>query len=104
MLLYCRQSFLQLLEGDAAALDATYGRIFSDGRHTNLRLLLAAEVSSPLFPDWSMGFEHVDDEQLAGELRGYTPQTKYPLLDPDLVTNAAVAQTLLKMYAQNRVA
>jgi hypothetical protein len=103
MLLYCSQSFLQVLEGDSRALDATYARILADTRHTNLRLLLDAEVLSPLFPDWTMGFEHVDDEDLAEELDGFTAALDYPLVNPDLITNAGVAQTLLTLYAKNRV-
>lgn len=103
MLLYSSQSFLQVLEGDPAALEETYRRIGADARHANLRLLMDAEVTAPLFPDWTMGFEHVDDEDLADELDGFTPATSYPLVNPDLVTNAGVAQTLLKLYAKNRV-
>jgi hypothetical protein len=103
MLIYCGQSFLQMLEGEADALEATYTRITADDRHMNLRLLMNAEVTARLFPDWSMGFEHVDDEELAEELPGYTAATRYPLLNPDLVTNAGVAQTLLNLYAKNRV-
>lgn len=37
------------------------------------------------------------------ELDGFTPATSYPLVNPDLVSNAGVAQTLLKLYAKNRV-
>ena len=103
MLLYSSQSFLQVLEGDEAALADTYSRIRVDKRHTNLRLLMEQEVSAPMFPDWTMGFEHVDDEELADELTGFTPATEYPLVNPDLVSNAGVAQTLLKLYAKNRV-
>ena len=103
MLLYSSQSFLQVLEGEPAALEETYRRIGADDRHVNLRLLMDAEVAAPLFPDWTMGFEHVDDEDLADELDGFTPATSYPLVNPDLVTNAGVAQTLLKLYAKNRV-
>ena len=103
MLLYCSQSFLQVLEGDAGALASTYARITADDRHMNLRMLLAADVAAPMFPDWSMGFEHVDDEELAEDLDGFTPATTYPLLNPDLITNAGVAETLLKLYAKNKV-
>jgi hypothetical protein len=103
MLLYSSQSFLQVLEGDAAALAATYAQILADERHVHLRLLLKAEVAAPLFPDWTMGFEHVDDEELARELTGFTPATEYPLVNPDLISNAGVAQTLLKLYARNKV-
>lgn len=103
MLLYCSQSFLQVLEGDAEALEATYAKIHADGRHQNLRLLMDANITTRLFPDWTMGFEHVDDEDLAGELEGFTPAMDYPLVNPDLITNAVVAQTLLTLYAKNRV-
>lgn len=104
MLLYCSQSFLQVLEGDAAALTDAYASILADSRHTNLRVLLDAEVPGPLFPDWTMGFEHVDDEELAEQLDGFTAAMHYPLVNPDLITNAVVAQTLLSLYAKNRVA
>lgn len=80
MLLYSSQSFLQVLEGPAAELEATYTRIRADDRHAALRLLMDAEVPAPLFPDWTMGFEHVDDEDLAEELDGFTPATDYPLV------------------------
>jgi len=103
MLLYCSQSFLQVLEGDPAALASTYERITVDDRHTKLRLLMNAVVSAPLFPDWTMGFEHIDDEELADDLDGFTPETEYPLVNPDLITNGGVAQTLLTLYAKNRV-
>jgi hypothetical protein len=103
MLLYCSQSFLQMLEGDQAALEETYSRIMADGRHASLRLLMDVDVSERLFPDWTMGFEHVDDEELAEDLAGFTPEIEYPLVNPDLVTNGGVAQTLLTLYAKNRV-
>ena len=103
MLLYCSQSFLQMLEGDEAALQATYARINADDRHQNLRLLMNTEITTRLFPDWTMGFEHLDDEDLADELDGYTPETVHPLVNPDLITNGGVAQTLLTLYGQNRV-
>ena len=103
MLLYSSQSFLQVLEGDEDALATAYARIKVDDRHTNLRLLMEEEVDAPLFPDWTMGFEHVEDEELAENVTGFTPALEYPLVNPDLVTNAGVAQTLLKLYAKNRV-
>ncbi len=103
MLLYCSQSFLQMLEGDPSDLEATYEHISADPRHTNLRLLMDTDVPARLFPDWRMGFEHLDDEELAEELHGFTPETKYPLVNPDLITHGGVAQKLLMLYAQNRV-
>jgi len=104
MLLYCSQSFLQVLEGDKAVLRATYARINGDARHTNLRLLMDAEVTTQLFPDWSMGFDHVEEDEIAASVEGYTPATLYPLVNPDLITNGKVAETLLTLYAKNRAA
>jgi len=103
MLLYTSQSFLQVLEGESDPLLRTYDRIRADSRHTNLRLLQQVETPAPRFPDWSMGFEHVDDEDLEDDLEGFTAATRYPLVNPDLVTNAGVALTLLTLYAKNRV-
>ena len=102
-MLYTSQSFLQALEGEEAALSVTYERIANDSRHVNLRLLQDQEVTDRLFPDWTMGFEHLDEEELAADVPGFTPALEYPLVNPDLVTNGAVAQTLLKLYAKNRV-
>ena len=103
MLLYCSQSFLQMLEGDPAALAETYARISADERHTNLRLLMDSEISTRLFPDWTMGFTHVDEDELAEEVDGFVPETDHPLVNPDLITNGQVAERLLSLYAQNRV-
>lgn len=103
MLLYCSQSFLQMLEGDGSALTATYERIARDPRHTNLRVLLDADVPARMFPDWSMGFEHVDEDEIAEHVEGFTAATLYPLMNPDLIINGGVAQTLLALYAKNKV-
>lgn len=103
MLLYSSQSFLQMLEGPEEALTATYERIGRDARHTNLRLLSDVEVARPMFPEWTMGFDHIDDDELAEELEGFTPATTYPLVNPDLITNGVVAETLLSLYAKNKV-
>jgi FAD-dependent sensor of blue light len=103
MLLYGGQSFLQLLEGDAKTLEATYSKVLADDRHTNLRLLAETDVAAPLFPDWTTGFKHLEDEELAQHVQGFTAATEYPLVNPDLITNAGIAQTPLQLYARNRI-
>ncbi|MEG3086385.1 BLUF domain-containing protein [Sphingomonas sp. PB4P5] len=53
--LICRQDiYLQLLEGDAAAIDALYQRISIDDRHLAVTLLSRAEVPDRLFSAWAM--------------------------------------------------
>lgn len=102
MLQYCRQTFLQLLEGSGQRVTAAYTKIVADERHTGVRLLADIDVAAPLSPDWTTGFENLDDEQLAREVEAFTPATDYPLVNPDLITKA-VAQTLLQLYGRNRV-
>ncbi len=62
------------------------------------------EVPGRLFPDWTMGFADVHEDELAEHLEGFTPATKYPLVDPEIITNGVVAQTLLTLYAKNAAA
>ncbi|MDN3573119.1 BLUF domain-containing protein [Methylobacterium longum] len=53
--LICRADvYLQLLEGSAAALDATYARILRDDRHLEIRRLSYHTVTDRLFPGWAM--------------------------------------------------
>lgn len=46
--------FLQLLEGDRAAVSACFMRIMLDRRHRDITLLTTREVKARLFPEWSM--------------------------------------------------
>ena len=59
-LVYCDGTFIQALEGPAAAVEATYARISRDARHHGATLLLRAETAERQFPDWAMGFRPVD--------------------------------------------
>jgi hypothetical protein len=55
--LICRDDlFLQLLEGPADAVEATYRRIASDDRHVEVRALTRRLIpdNTRLFPRWSM--------------------------------------------------
>lgn len=53
--LICRQDvYLQLIEGEAAAIDPLYARIAADDRHLDVTPLRRAEVPERMFPDWAM--------------------------------------------------
>lgn len=101
LLLYCNQSFLQVLEGETEPVEALYQKIEKDPRHDKLRLLSRAPITVRKFPEWSMGFEHVDEDVLIETLPGFKPATQYPLVAADLVRNGAVAETLLGLYQRN---
>lgn len=59
-LLYSGVAFLQVLEGDEAAVQATFSRIAADPRHTDLRLLVDESAPAQTFGTWSMGFAFLD--------------------------------------------
>jgi hypothetical protein len=68
LLLYIDGGFLQMLEGDERAVRELYGRISTDHRHCEMRLMLDREAGARAFPGWSMGFERpaMDDPESAG--------------------------------------
>ena len=63
LLLYLAGSFIQVLEGDAEAVRALFGRICADPRHRQVVVLLEHEVARRLFPDWSMGYVPVSEAE-----------------------------------------
>jgi len=60
VLFYLDGVFLQFLEGDSAAVDATMSRVKADARHRGLVVLSDNIVPlEPLLPEWKMGFYHL---------------------------------------------
>jgi hypothetical protein len=60
ILLYRERCFMQLLEGDEAAVLATYARIFKDPRHHGLITLLKGPIQERAFGEWLMGFRDLN--------------------------------------------
>jgi len=53
--LICRRDlFLQMLEGEAEAVESTYERILRDGRHFDAHRLWSGEAPDRLFAGWEM--------------------------------------------------
>lgn len=48
--------FLQCLEGELGAVNATYNRILRDPRHDKAVILRYADIAVRDFSDWSMGY------------------------------------------------
>lgn len=79
--LICRHDiYLQLIEGDAGAIDALFARIVEDDRHLAVRLLSRAEAPDRMFPGWSMLHDPArswlwsPDEVGRGVVQGVTPE------------------------------
>jgi len=63
LLLFQGGHFLQVLEGDAAAVRGLFKRICADQRHDTIALLFEELVSEPQYRDWSMGFQALDGSE-----------------------------------------
>lgn len=59
-------TFIQVLEGNRAAVQTIYDRICQDPRHENIQLLHQVPIQHANFGDWSMGFHAIEDEHTAG--------------------------------------
>jgi hypothetical protein len=94
LLLYVSGNFIQLLEGTKADVDSILGRIQADPRHRGMITLLEAEAEKREFPDWSMGFEKVED-QTAHQLPGYSDFMKQ---ETDKVAQCSSALRLLQFF------
>jgi hypothetical protein len=69
LLLYHKQSFFQILEGEEASVNALYNRIERDPRHSRVLLLLRKQIEHRNFGEWSMGF--IDVDYMAAKLPGF---------------------------------
>lgn len=66
-LLHGHGLFMQVLEGDAMAVDCTMQRILADPRHAQLQVLEHGPIHRREFSDWAMGFKDLGAQTLAGE-------------------------------------
>jgi hypothetical protein len=56
MLLFIEGSFFQVLEGEAASVDAIYATIGTDPRHDRITQIIREPIARRSFGEWSMGF------------------------------------------------
>lgn len=72
MLLYKDCSFLQLLEGKKALVEGLFEEIQRDERHHRIKVLIDFEkTNNRLFPDWSMGFQNLNNND-SSEIEGFS--------------------------------
>jgi len=64
LLLYKSGTFMQLIEGDDAAIEETLRRLHADRRHYGIIILYDDPASDRIFPGWSMGFSLLDAKKL----------------------------------------
>jgi len=68
-LLYHRERFIQIVEGDDEVVRERFATISTDPRHRSVQMMREKRILVRQFPEWTMGFREVSDEsikQLAG--------------------------------------
>lgn len=70
MLVYLDNKFIQVLEGERAAVVKLYEKIAGDPRHKKVALLLEGNTRERIFKDWSMGFKKITNNEFE-ELTGF---------------------------------
>ncbi|RYC66615.1 BLUF domain-containing protein [Spirosoma sordidisoli] len=64
ILLYVRGSIIQVLEGEAQAVETLFERIQADRRHTDITRVMNRPIDQRFFPDWAMGYETITSRQM----------------------------------------
>lgn len=90
MLLFHGGQFLQLLEGDEAAVRERYEIIARDSRHKRVSLVMTGPNGERDFPDWTMGFR--DLGRSAEPAEGWNTF----LASTELPTNLATASSYIR--------
>lgn len=100
MLLYARENFFQVLEGDEHDVDQIYESILNDDRNKGNIVILKQDISMRSFPEWSMGFRHLTSEDKAN-IEGYTEFLDRQMKPEEFTTIPDKVITLLYQFKKN---
>lgn len=100
MLLYIGGNFIQVLEGEEKDVEEIYDSITRDDRHSGLIVMLKEQIKERVFPDWTMGFKHLSNEN-KGEVKGYTEFLEKDMKPEQIAHKANEAVMLLYSFKQN---
>lgn len=109
MLLYAHGGFMQLLEGEEAAVKALFDRVRRDERHRRVTVLVQGPVAERTFADWAMAYRCLEDEAVATDADAGDeglPADLAPLFqrgfdESRLRARPSVALELLRHYSRN---
>jgi hypothetical protein len=100
MLLYKGGNFMQALEGEQEVVTKLAGTIERDSRHKGVLVLLRGTSEQRLFPDWSMGFRELADQDLA-KTPGYSDFMNTPLTGAEFSQDPNRCMKLLLPFKKN---
>jgi len=103
MLLYKDGRFIQLLEGHEEHVQKIFDSIQRDERHYDVQLLWFRYVQYREFPDWTMGFQNVDQLDPA-TLEGYTPFLDRDIRYENFLENSTDVHAMLLAFRDDPAA
>lgn len=78
------RSFMQALEGERDEVLDIYQRIVNDDRHHGVTQIIGEPVEKRAFPDWSMNYHRVDDDEGSSTMVVRQDESIDALLNPDM--------------------
>jgi hypothetical protein len=102
MLLYKDGDFMQALEGNEDRVRELSKRIAEDPRHTNFKVLLERSCTQREFPDWSMGFQNLNDIS-SEEVPGYSTFLNSPLRSLPFATDPTLCRRFLLLFKNKTI-
>jgi hypothetical protein len=100
LLLYHDRTFMQVLEGQEAAVIALFAKINRDPRHHHVIPLIHEPVKERHFPNSAMAFRDLKTTELRN-LPGYSEFLNTPLNGDLLAPNIPKARRLLLFFKEN---
>lgn len=101
LLLFVEGSFLQVLEGPAATVDALYEKISRDERHAETLVLKRSPIEERSFADWRMGFVGLSAKALR-EVPGFVNFLRDGRLHLEEGVDASKLRSLLTAFRDGR--
>lgn len=102
MLLFLKDRFIQVLEGEEKGVNELYEEIRKDPRHKKVTVILEGHSQHRFFKDWSMGFKKISESDFT-ELSGFTDIEKFFSVPPTDSEGSAVMTFLNLFYKKNFV-
>jgi len=100
LLLYKDGNFMQVLEGDRAAVLATKAKIAADPRHRGVLVLLEEDSAQRHFGNWSMAFRDLETGGTQA-LPGYSDFLNTSLTDPRFKQDPNASRKLLRIFKES---
>jgi hypothetical protein len=100
-MLLCKDgSIMQVLEGEADAVQRCFARVSRDTRHSGIIVVESSPIARRQFGDWSMEFRDLDDADVK-TLPGYNSFFRQPVNLQEVASDASATQRLLHFFAGN---